>query len=185
VPLDSREEPVALLREEVAVDEAERVMQAQKSKSQQQISTLNPPMPNSTSRTWSRRPLPDHLLANSRLLQHQLSQKFRQAVIIRRHLSLTISQVRARIEWKPEVDALEAGNGEAKSRRRTLKHLAKGALITATVVGSVAEVVDEAALEDEVTVEMANQDVDVEDIEAAVMRRPPYNNFDLAVLWTR
>jgi len=90
-----------------------------------------------------------------------------------------IFRARARTGQTVEVEDQVDESGEVKSRRRTLRPLAKGALIMVIGADSVVVAVDEVSEEvEEAMVEMANH-ADVEVIEEA-MRRLPRNNYDMA-----
>jgi hypothetical protein len=90
---------------------------------------------------------------------------------------LTTSQAKPRSEWRVVGTDQVAENGVARNRRRISRLSARAALTMDIVV----DIVDEdAAVEDtedeEATVEMANQDVDVVDIEGVVTHKRQCSN---------
>jgi hypothetical protein len=95
---------------------------------------------------------------------------------------LTISPPRARTDWKQAPEDLEAGNGEAKSRRRTWRPLVREVSTTAIVVDSVDAAVDAVASEEEATAEMANPDEDEGATGAVATRRGLSHSIDLATM---
>jgi predicted amino acid-binding ACT domain protein len=89
---------------------------------------------------------------------------------------LTTSQAKPRSEWRVVGTDQVAENGVARNRRRISRLSARAALTMDIVV----DIVDEDAAvedtEDEATVEMANQDVDVVDIEGVVTHKRQCSN---------
>jgi hypothetical protein len=134
-------------------------------------------MPNLVRRIWSRRPLLDHQSQRTHQMRRlPLSQLSRQVVIISLPPFLTTSQVKPRSVWRVVGTDQVAENGVVKNRRRTLRLSARAVLTMDIVVDIGDEDVVVADTEAEDTVEMANQDEDVVDIEGAVMHKQPCSN---------
>ena len=182
-------EVLDLPRPEVAVEEVVDNLEPRLQKMCQQLtSTSSRLMPSSARRIWSRRLSLDRQLERPHLTRHpQPSQLFRQVGTTSQPPFSITSQAKPRNGWKVVETDQVGENGAVKNRRRTWKHSARAVLIMDIAADIVDEDVAVGDTEAVATAEMANQAVDVADIEDVATHKQQCSNCIFAHLksyWT-